>query len=139
MRILVAIVLLSATVTGWSQPWIAAAQHRIVATEVFSFGGVGFALATSEGETDFKMVMSLPSLRAIEAFEQIYTTGNPQAKSYALAGLRKLDKARFGELRKAALSSEEMVKTAHGCVISSEPLRKVVIDIDSGEYDSQAR
>jgi hypothetical protein len=102
---------------------------------VFAFGGVGYAGQTSEGEIDFRAVISLPSQDALAAFEKIYLTGNPQAKAYALSGIRKINASRFQELFADAEESHDEVEVMRGCVITTESLRDVAKKIDRGEWD----
>jgi len=134
-----AVALVIVSTVAFSQDSISIAMQRMTTAKVFAFGAVGFAATTSEGEIDFKIVMSLPKEKAIAAFEKLYGTGNPQAKSYALAGLRKLDRTRFRELRTSLRSSDLKVQTESGCVISEQSLREVANDLDSGKYDKWAQ
>jgi hypothetical protein len=103
--------------------------------EVFAFGGVGYAGQTSKGEIEFQGIASLPASVALTAFENLYATGNSQAKSYALFGIRKLNPARFKELLKSVHASREEVTVMRGCVISTESLRDVAGQIDAGKWD----
>jgi hypothetical protein len=118
----------------WVKP--AVIVQRMTAEGIFAFGGVGYAGVTSEGEKDFRQILTLPPEQATDAFEKLYAEGNSQAKSYALAGLRKLDRARFEELRASLESSTARVQTMRGCIISDEPLREVAEDLAAGKYDS---
>jgi hypothetical protein len=68
--------------------------------------------------------------------EKLYATGNPQAMSYALAGMRKLDRKRYAELLVSVRASDVTVQTMSGCIISKERLRKIADDLDSGKYDA---
>jgi hypothetical protein len=122
-------------VGAYSQDSLSLALKRISTTGIFAFGGTGFAGRISKGETDFRVIMSQPSGVALDALERLYATGNPQAKSYALAGIRKLDNKRFQELRLSLLSSDEKVVTMHGCEISEQLLREVANDLNFGQYD----
>lgn len=129
------IVLLLAGTIAFPQGLTSVALQRLKTTEVFAFGGIGFAGTTSEGEKAFKVVMSLSHDKAIAAFESLYTTGNPQAKGYALAGLRKLDKMKFNALFKSAVTSNLRVRTENGCFISDHSLGEIAKSLDSGKYD----
>jgi hypothetical protein len=112
---------------------------RIQSTAVFAFGGVGFAGRTSQGEIDFKTIVSLPREQAIASFEQLFEKVDPQAKSYALAGLRKLDVSRFETLRMSLQNSPVKVQIMRGCILSRESLQQVASGIESGQYDSGLR
>ena len=139
MKSWIAITLLWVSAIAFSQDSTSVTPQRISTARVFAFGGIGYAGITSEGEKDFKVIMSLPSAEAIVAFERLYATGNPQAKSYALAGIRKLDKTRFSDLLVSIHTSELKVQTESGCILSQRPIREVAMDLNSGKYDPWIR
>jgi hypothetical protein len=126
--------LLSAVFVAPAQEPRAEAIQRISHSNVFAFGGVGFAGVTSDGEKDFRFIISLPS--AARDFETIYETGTPEAKGYALAGIHELNRVRFKELLRSLGSSQAQVETMEGCIKERQPLVKVAAQIDSGRYDS---
>ncbi len=111
-----------------------AALNRLSTAERFAFGGVGYAGAISEGETDFKFVLAQPKPTALNAFERLYATGNPQGKSYALAGLKKLAPQRFTELVAALGKSTDVVEVWRRCIISHQPLPDVAKQIGQGKF-----
>jgi hypothetical protein len=113
-----------------------AAIARLSGVDVFAFGGVGIAGQTSKGEIDFRLVLSQPLPVALTAFEKLYATGNPQARSYALFGLRKIKPSRFKELLTSAEASKDKVDVMRGCIITHELLRDVAKQIDSGVWDA---
>ena len=113
---------------------VEAAVNRLSTVEQFAFGGVGYAGVTSKGETDFKFVLGQPKPTALNAFEKLYTTGNPQGKSYALAGLKKLAPERFAELVPTLAKSTEEVEVMRGCIVSHEPLPEVAKQIGHGKF-----
>jgi len=122
------------TSPGLANDSIDAAVNRLSTIERFAFGGVGFAGVTSKGEIDFKLVLAQPRLTALNAFEKLYTIGNPQGKSYALAGLKKLVPQRFTELAKASEKSPDVVEVMRGCIVSHEPLHDVAKQIAQGKF-----
>jgi hypothetical protein len=113
---------------------VEAALNRLSTVEQFAFGGVGFAGVVSKGETDFKFVLAQPEPTALNAFEWLYATGNPQGKSYALAGLKKLAPQRFTELVAALQKSTDKVEVWRGCIVSHEPLPDVAKQIGQGKF-----
>jgi hypothetical protein len=113
-------------------PTVDVALERLAKVEVFAFGGVGFAGATSVGETNYKIIVVRPS--AFADFEKLYTVGNLQAKCYALVGIRKLNPQRFKELAQPLSGSKQTVNTEHGCIRGTEPIRAVIREIGSGIY-----
>jgi hypothetical protein len=111
-----------------------AAVNRLSTVERFAFGGVGYAGVTSKGENDFKFVLALPAPTALKAFERLNAIGNPQGKSYALSGLKKLAPGRFAELVATLAKSTEEVEVMRGCIVHNEPLREVAKQIGQGKF-----
>jgi len=111
-----------------------AAVNRLSTIERFAFGGVGYAGVTSEGEADFKFVLALPKSTALNAFERLYAVGNPQGKSYALSGLKKLAPERFAERDATLAKSTDEVEVMRGCIVSHELLPKVAKQIGQGKF-----
>jgi hypothetical protein len=116
-----------------------AVLQSLEVAKVFAFGGVGFAGTTSQEELAFKSVLVLPPDTAKQRFERLYSSGNPQAMSYALAGMRKLDRKRYAELIVSARTSDATVHTMRGCIMTNEKLHKIADEIDSGKYDPWLR
>lgn len=110
------------------------AVKRLSTVQNFAFGGVGFAGITSKGETDFKFVLAQPKPTALNAFEKLYAIGNPQGKSYALSGLKKLAPERFAEVVATLAKSTEEVEVMRGCIVSHEPLPEVAKQIGQGKF-----
>jgi hypothetical protein len=111
------------------------ASRQLSSTKVFAFGGTGYAGKISDGEIDFRAIYSQPHAIALGQFEDLYVNGNPEAKSYALAGIRQLAPARFEALKKSLVGSSLSVITMSGCIIEEKPLTTVAAEIDKGDYD----
>lgn len=111
------------------------ALKRITSADVFAFGGVGYAGVTSKGEVDFRIIMSQPPKVALDAFEKLFQSDNPQTKAYALAGIRKLDKDKFNKLELSLHSTGRKVSIMEGCVVSVHSLEDTAGRLDSGKYD----
>jgi hypothetical protein len=137
VKIWFAILFLWSGTVAFSQDATSVTLDRLANIKVFAFGRVGFVGVISKGELDFWVIMSLPQKDALADLEELYVKGNPQAKSYALAGIRKLDKKRFNELLSSAESSDLQVATQRGCIIWRRPLRKIAMALNSGEFDAQ--
>ncbi len=99
------------------------ALQRLSSAKIFALGPVGFAARTSQEEIDYRLILSQPT--ALASFEKLYAEGNPQAKSYALAGFRELSPERFKKLYASLASSGEKVRAMSGCVMTDETLRDV--------------
>ena len=92
-----------------TQP-VDATFERLAKVELFAFGGVGYAGVMSPGEKDYRAILARSS--AMADLERLYSSGNLQAKCYALVGIRKLNPQRFKELAESLRSSKEQVGTA---------------------------
>ena len=108
------------------------AVERLTRVERFVFGGVGIAGVISSGEEDYRAILARPSATA--DFERLFSTGNIQARCYALVGIRKLNPERFKELKQSLRNSNKQVATMKGCIVSHEPLEDVIKQIDAGRY-----
>ena len=109
-----------------------AVVERLAKTGVFAFGPVGYAAIISPGEKDYRTVFNRSS--ALEDFEKLYSTGNLQAKCYALVGIHMLNPARFKELAQPLRDSKETVNTMTGCILSREAFGAVIKQIESGRF-----
>jgi hypothetical protein len=105
---------------------------RLAKVGRFAFGGTGFAGVISRGERDFRRIQVRPSAEA--DFEKLLAVGNPQAKAYALVGLRHLDTKRFKQLSASLRGSTEEVVTQHGCIVSQESFGTILKNIDAGAF-----
>jgi hypothetical protein len=126
----------ASTLTGLLQAdaKLDAVVSHLSKVDVFAFGGVGYAGVTSQGELDFRAIVSQPIPVALAAFEMLYVTGNPQAKAYAIVGFKKLDPNRYRELLSFTKDSADQVAVMRGCIINREALAKVVQEIEKGEF-----
>jgi hypothetical protein len=113
--------------------------HSLTEARIFALGGVGYPGITSEEEIQLKAIMALPLAEAEQKLESVYLSGNPQAMSYALMGMRKLDRKRYAELLTSARASRKTVVTMNGCIVSEEKLSEIAADLDSGKYDPWLR
>jgi hypothetical protein len=105
---------------------------RLAKVVQFAFGGTGYAGIISQGERDFRRIQIRSSAKA--DFEKLLAVGNPQAKAYALVGLRQLDAKRFKQLSASLRDSTEEVVTQHGCIIGRESLGGILKNIDAGVF-----
>ena len=107
-------------------------MDRLERVSSFAFGGVGFALTTSQGELDYQAILSRKSAAA--DFETIFRSGNPQAKCYALTGLRQVNPSRFESLAVPLQSSRTCVAVTRGCVTFCQATADTVKQIRLGIY-----
>lgn len=127
------------TVQSWSSSAPTAPISSLSEARIFALSPVGFAGKTSQEEIRFKAIFRLDRDKAKEELERLYLSGNPQAMSYALVGMRKLDRNRYAELLTAARASQVTVTTMWGCRVENEKLATVANDLDAGQYDSWLR
>ena len=107
--------------------------ERFSKVEYFAFGPTGFAGVRSQGEKDYRLILSRPSAKT--DFEKLYSQGDPQARTYALVGIHKLNSKRFAELLPILRVSKEEITTERGCIISSELLKEIIKQIQGGQYE----
>jgi hypothetical protein len=132
---MVLVVLMSAVSAQPSEP-VDSTFERLAKLDRFAFGGIGDAGITSQGEKDYKLILARPS--ALADFEKLLPAGNPQAKSYALFGIRAINPDRFEELSRNLRESKIEVVTQSGCIEYKEPLGTVLKHIEAGEYSKGA-
>lgn len=108
---------------------------HLASTPYFAFGGVGYAGVTSQGETDFHLLMSKSRMVALQSFEKLFETGNGESKAYALAGIRELDPAEFDQLMTSLPRSNQGIATMAGCIVERRSLIDVATELKLGKYD----
>ena len=113
------------------------AYERLMKTDVFVFGGVGFAGTTSEGEKGFHVVLA--STNGVEVLRKVLKDGTREAQMYALCGLRKLAPDDFRTEAERIGAEKATVKMMTGCLMFEEPVSKVVERIRSGAYDGDVK
>jgi ADP-heptose:LPS heptosyltransferase len=129
----VAALLLTIAVAQTTGPF-EAAFNRLAKVEHFAFGLIGYAPQISQGQKDYELILSRPS--ALAGFERLYIAGNPEARAYALVGIRKINPERFKQLAQPLRNSQEKVVTMSGCLIRNDTFAGVIRNIESGNYDS---
>lgn len=133
IKLLTAVFLMVANGIAHAETPVDPTLDRLSHAAIFAFGGVGIAGVTSEGEKDFRTVLTRPS--ALPQFEQVFATGNLQAKAYALIGIRRLDLHRYNELSAPLHNLSQKVTVFRGCIGSHEPFSSLLKSIDAGNYD----
>ena len=106
-----------------------AAAHRLQSVHIFAFGGVGFAGIPSQGEVAYHSVLAAPKGRAIELLLHAWNAGTPEAKAYALTGMKALSDYQFQQLAAQARTSKHPVLTMHGCLVSKTTLAQIAADL----------
>ena len=108
------------------------ALNRLVRVERFSFGGTGEAGVISQGEKDYREILSRST--ALNDFKKLFQIGNAQAKCYALVGIHALKPAIVETLSSSLRSEKTEVATQSGCIIMQEPINAILKAIEAGAY-----
>jgi hypothetical protein len=119
-----------------SSPTVQQAYEGLLAVHEFAFGGVGFAGTPSPGEKAYLTILARPD--ALERFRSVLAKGSPEARLYALTGIRQLHPESFGAAAKALLEPKLEVTTISGCTVMREKAEAVVKRIATGLYDNRA-
>ena len=101
-----------------------AAFDRLVKTNMYAFGGVGFAGTVTQGEKDYRTIAARPT--AVADFERLFAAGTPEAKAYALVAIHALSPEKFEELSRPLRDSNIELQTAQGCILSKKRLSSVI-------------
>ena len=123
-----------------SQPGISAgtssedsAARDLAAAKSLAFGGVGVAGLMSEGERNLRAVLERP-----EASQQLQTAlahATPAGTLYILVGLRRCDRATYQKVFESLARPTDDVEVVRGCMISKEPFRQLLSQIQDGGFD----
>jgi len=109
------------------------AAHDVAAAKSLAFGGVGVAGLMSEGERNLRAVLGQS-----DASQQLQTAlahATPAGKLYILVGLRKCDRAAYQKVFDSLGRPNDDVEVVRGCMISKEPFRQVLSQIQDGRFD----
>ena len=108
------------------------AVRRLEAADMFAIGGVGFTgRKTPAGEAyEFLLTHS----RGRETFARLLKASRWETRMYALAGLSAIAPEEAAKVYPTYENSRVMVKTAHGCLISSETVGAIVQQAKKGNF-----
>jgi hypothetical protein len=105
----------------------------LAAAKSLGFGGVGVAGLISEGERNLRGVLERPDA------SQLLQAALPHATSagtlYILVGLRRCDRAAYQKIFDSLARSKDDVEVVCGCMISKEPFRQVLSQVQDGRFD----
>lgn len=109
------------------------AVRDLAAAKSLAFGGVGVAGLMSEGERNLRAVLAQPdaSQQLQAALAQATTAG----KLYILVGLRRCDRVAYQKIFDSLGRPNEEVEVVRGCMISKEPFRQVLSQVQDGRFD----
>ena len=115
-------------------PMRAAAETALRETTTFALGGVGFAGIMSEGERTLREI--LKEADAATRLESVLPNASAAGQLYALLGLRLRDRAAYQRALEKYRANDANVQTMRGCIMQRESFRKLVEQIERGDYDS---
>jgi hypothetical protein len=109
------------------------APRDLAAAKSFAFGGVGVAGLMSEGERNLRAVLERPD--ASQQLQAALTHATPAGELYILVGLRGCDRAAYQKIFGSLARPNDDVEVARGCMISREPFRQLLSQIQDGRFD----
>ncbi len=123
-----------------SQPGISAgtssgdsAVRDLAAAKSLAFGGVGVAGLMSEGERNLRAVLERPD--ASHQFQAALAHATPAGALYILVGLCRCDRAAYQKVFDSLARSSDDVEVVRGCMISKQPFRQLLSQIQDGRFD----
>jgi hypothetical protein len=109
------------------------ASRDLAAAKSLAFGGVGVAGLMSEGERNLRAVLERPN--ASQQLQGALAHATPAGKLYILVGLRRCDRAAYQKLFDSLGRPNDDVEVVRGCMISKEPFRQVLSQVQDGRFD----
>jgi hypothetical protein len=109
------------------------AVRDLTAAKSFAFGGIGVAGLMSEGERNLRAVLGLPD--ASQQLQAALSHATPAGELYILVGLRKCDRAAYQKISGSLAVPDDNVEVARGCMISKEPFRRLLSEVQEGRFD----
>ena len=123
-----------------SQPGISAGSSSenstardLAAAKSLAFGGVGVAGLMSEGERNLRAVLGRPD--ASQQLQAALAHATPVGTLYILVGLRRCDRAAYQKVYDSVSRPDDNVEVVRGCMITKEPFRQVLSQIQEGRFD----
>lgn len=98
-----------------------------------AFGGVGAAGLMSEGERNLRALLERPD--ASRQLQSALAHATPAGTLYILVGLRRCDRAAYQKVFDSLPRSDDDVEVVCGCMISKEPFRQLLSEVQDGRFD----
>src|SRR5215470_2568393 len=109
------------------------ATRGVAAAKSLAFGGVGVAGLMSEGERNLRAVLEQSD--ASQQLQAALAHATPAGKLYILVGLRRCDRAAYQKVFDSLARPSDEVEIARGCMVSREPFRQLLSEIQDGRFD----
>jgi hypothetical protein len=105
----------------------------LAAAKSLAFGGVGVAGLMSEGERNLRAVLDRHD--ASQQLQAALAHATPAGTLYILVGLRRCDRSAYQKVFDSLSRSNGDVEVVRGCMISKEPFRQVLSQVQDGRFD----
>jgi len=109
------------------------AARDLAAAKSLAFGGVGVAGLMSEGERNLRAVLEQPD--PSQQLQAALAHATPAGKLYILVGLRRCDRTAYQKVFDSLARPSDDVEVVRGCMISKEPFRQLLSQIQDGRFD----
>jgi hypothetical protein len=109
------------------------AARDLAAAKSFAFGDIGVAGLMSEGERNLRAVLERPDTS--QQLQAALAHATPAGELYILVGLRRCDRAAYEKVFGSLARLNDDVEVARGCMISREPFRRLLSEIQDGRFD----
>ena len=107
--------------------------HDLAAAKLFAFGGIGVAGLMSEGGRNLRAVLERSD--ASQQLQGALAHATPAGELYILVGLRRCDRAAYQKVIDSVARPNVDVEIARGCMISREPFRQLLSQIQDARFD----
>ena len=109
------------------------AARDLAAAKSLAFGGVGVAGLMSEGERNLRAILERSD--ASQQLQAALAHATPAGRLYILVGLRRCDRAAYQKVFDSLGRPNDDVEVVRGCMISKEPFRNVLSQVQDGRFD----
>jgi hypothetical protein len=116
-----------------ASPSANSAVRDLAAAKSFAFGGIGVAGLMSESERNLRAVLERPD--ASQQLQAALAHATPAGELYILVGLRRCDRAAYQKIFGSLAIANDDVEVARGCMISREPFRQLLSQVQDGRFD----
>lgn len=87
----------------------------------------------SEGERNLRAVLNQPG--ASQQLQSAFAQATAAGKLYILVGLRRCDRGGYQKAFGSVSGTNDDVQVVRGCMISKEPFRQVLSQVQDGKFD----
>ena len=109
------------------------AARDVAAAKSLAFGGVGVAGLMSEGERNLRAVLQQSD--ASQQLQAALAHATLAGTLYILVGLRRCDRPAYQKVFDSLARPSDDVEVVRGCMISKEPFRQLLSQIQDGRFD----